>query len=193
MDTTPSFSADSDMAIWQQVATDMARQDGPFEYSAELHQSGYTIRFNLDIDLGGGFEGGYETTTFSAPVPGRPAFYFTLHEQDWVHEIGKLLGLTDVELGDAELDAAFIITTNDPAQLRAILADTAVRQTLLKYQELRLDLTPAGEELGAEVLLTFTKEQAVTEPRELQEIYHMLLTVLRHVAPLPADTAALHQ
>ncbi|QNH61681.1 hypothetical protein [Hymenobacter sediminicola] len=182
MTTLRSFSADSETALWHQVATDMAQQPDLLEYSAELQQNGFRIRFELDIDLGGGFEGGYELTSFTATVPGQQALNFALHEQDWVHELGKLLGLTDVELGDTELDDAFIITTNNPDELRTLLlSDPAVRHTLLKYQELRLELTPASHAPDAEVLLTFTKEQALTDPGQLQEIYHLLYLLLQQL------------
>ncbi|WBA41757.1 hypothetical protein [Hymenobacter canadensis] len=159
MDTIRTFSADTEAALWQQVAADMIRQSDLLEYTANLHQNGYQMQLSLDIDLGGGFEGGYETTTFRAVVPGQPTLHFTLHEQDWVHELGKLLGLQDVELSDPDLDSAYIMTTNNPDQLRALLfADPAVRQTLLRYQELRLDLTTDPNAPDADTLLTFTKE-----------------------------------
>lgn len=186
METTRTFSADSETALWQQVAADMSRQPDLFDYTANLHQNGYQMQLSLDIDLGGGFEGGFETTTFRAVVPGPTTLNFTLHEQDWVHELGKLLGLRDVELSDPDLDTAYIMTTNHPDQLRALLfSDPAVRETLLRYQELRLDLTtdPAAPEAGT--VLTFTKEQALTDPTQLQEIYHMLLVLLQQLAPLP--------
>ncbi|WBO84743.1 hypothetical protein [Hymenobacter yonginensis] len=190
MDTAPTFSADTETALWQQVAADMARTPDLLEYTATLHQNGYQVQLELNIDLGGGFESGYETTTFRAVVPGQTALHFALHEQDWVHELGKLLGLQDVELGDPELNAAYIVSTNHPDQLRALLlSDPVVRQTLLQYQELRLDLTadPAAPQAGT--LLTFTKEQALTNPAQLQEIYHMLLVLLRQLAPKPLAAA----
>jgi hypothetical protein len=191
METHPTFSADTEAALWQQVAADMSRTPDLLEYAANLHQNGYRMQLDLDVDLGGGFESGYETTTFRAVVPGPTTLHFTLHEQDWVHELGKLLGLQDVELADPDLDTAYIITTNHPDQLRALLlSDPTVRQTLLRYQPLRLDLTPnpAAPEAGA--LLTFTKEQALTSPDQLQEIYHMLLVLLQQLAPRVAADGA---
>ncbi|GAB3229172.1 hypothetical protein GCM10027346_14430 [Hymenobacter seoulensis] len=181
-----TFTADTEAALWQQITADMAQQENVLDYSADLHQGGYHIWFELDIDLGGGFEGGYEFTTFSAVLPGRPSFHFALHKQDWVHEIGKVLGLTDVELGDPEVDAAFIITTNDAAALQALLADPSIRATLLKYPEMRLTLSPATHEPNAEVLLTYNLEQALTEPDQLQEIYHLIYTLLQRLAPISA-------
>jgi hypothetical protein len=191
METIRTFTADNEADLWQQVAADLAQGGDVFEYSAELNQRGYRIQLDIDIDLGGGFESGLETTTFTALVPGHVPFRFALHEQDWVHEIGKLLGLTDVVLGDPEIDAAYIITTNDAPVLHDLLADPALRQTLLRYQELRLSLAPRDHEPNADVLLTFYKEQGIVDPVQLQEIYHLVFTLLQQIAPLPANEAGL--
>lgn len=190
MDTIRTFSADTEAALWQQVTNDMAQEPDLFDYTANLEQNGYRVQLDIDVDLGGGFEGGYELTTFTAPVPGHVALRFALHEQDWIHEIGKALGLTDIELGYPELDAAYIITTNDAAALQGLFADATIRATLLKYQEMRLSLAPAHHEDDSEPLLTFTKEQAVLEPAQLQEIYHLMITILQQLAPTSAQPFA---
>ncbi|SDY51769.1 hypothetical protein [Hymenobacter psychrophilus] len=183
METIRTFTADSEPDLWAQVATDMASQPDLFDYRVDLCQPPYRVRLELDIDLGGGFEGGYELTTLRAVVPGQPALRFALHEQDWVHEIGKLLGLEDVELGYAELDQAFIITTNDANTLRRLLADSAVHQTLLHHPSARFTLAPDSAAPDAPLLLTFSLERAVVEPEQLRELYKLLLRMLQQLAP----------
>jgi hypothetical protein len=183
------FSADTEATLWQEVAADIVRQGDLFNYTAELIQDGYHMQLDIDIDLGGGFEGGFQSTRMAALVPNHTSLLFALHEQDWLHELGKLLGLTDVELGDPALDAAFIITTNDVAALRELLLpDMALRQTLLRHQDCRLTLAPTSHEAGADVYLTFSTDTALTDPDELREVYHALYTLLRKIAPLPPST-----
>ena len=185
MEITRTFSADSEAALWEQVAADISRQPDLYDYRAQLCQQHYRVELEIDIDLGGGFEGGYEITTLRAIVPGQPALHFALHEQDWIHEIGKLLGLEDVELGYAELDKTFIITTNDTNALRQLLAEPDVHATLLRHPAGRLTLAPASHEPHAPVVLSFSEERALLEPEQLREIYHLLLRILQQLAPAP--------
>ena len=186
-DNTPRvFSADTEDALWQQVTADMQQQDELFEYDVELVQAGHRMRMAIDIDLGGGFEGGFETTAFTALVPTQTPLRFAMHEQDWVHEIGKLLGLTDIELGDPELDATFIITTNSADGLRELLlSDPELRQTLLRHPAARLALVPTSESPATAVYLMFTKDAAIVEPTKLREVYHLMISLLQRILLLP--------
>ncbi|MBG8554151.1 hypothetical protein [Hymenobacter guriensis] len=181
MNTTPHIlSADSEDALWQQVTADMARLESPLDYQVLLRQSNYEILLEIDVDLGGGFEGGYEFTTLSAAIPADVPLRFSLHKQDWVNEMGKLLGMEDIELGYPALDAAFIIQTNQPETLRALLADAEVQGLLLEYPDLRLSLAPSAAESPA-LLLTATHEEGVLEPVQLRQVYHLLMLLLQQL------------
>ncbi|AYA37362.1 hypothetical protein D3Y59_10055 [Hymenobacter oligotrophus] len=191
METTRVFSAQTEAELWRQVAADMARETDLLEYSAQLNLGGYQLLLDIDIDLGGGFEGGYEFTTLTAAVPDNVALRFVLHEQDLLHELGKLLGTEDVELGVQDIDDAFIIRTNDPAALQTLFASPDIHDTLLKYHECRLSLGPASTDGDAALQLSFSKDAGVVEPAQLQEIGHMLFYLLRQIAPLPTAAPTL--
>src|SRR5688572_13784996 len=179
MENLVRITGNTEEEIWQQVANDLAQKGDILEYSAQLVQGHTDIYMTIDIDLGGGFEGGYETTSFMAPLAETKPFKFHIHEQNWVNEIGKVFGLEDVELGYPELDEAFIIKTNEPETLKALLADENLRRALLKHRECELKLSPENDEPEAQHLLTYTIDQAITEVSELREIYHMLLDLVQ--------------
>jgi hypothetical protein len=180
MEPIRTYSADTEQELWQLVATDMAQQKELLQYSAQLTQAGQPMYFDIDIDLGGGFESGFSTTNFLAPVPGNPTLRFHLHEQDWVNEIGKVFGLEDVKLGYPELDEAFIIKTNEPETLAQLLSDDAVRTFLLKHQNAELELKQDNEEAG--LILTFSKDEAILDMAELREVYRVLRELVSRIS-----------
>ncbi|MBK0401671.1 hypothetical protein I5M27_01660 [Adhaeribacter sp. BT258] len=178
MENLRQFSGENEAEIWQQIATDMQQQGEILTYSAQVKQQNYEVYFDIDIDLGGGFEGGFETTTFMAPVE-NSALKFHLHPQNWLNEVGKMLGMEDVELGYPRLDQAFMIKANNPAALKTIFTDESIRQTLLKYPDCELKLSHETDEPGARNLLTFSLDLAITNPEDLREIYSLMLQLLK--------------
>jgi hypothetical protein len=179
MENLVRISGKTEAEIWQQVASDLAQKGDILEYSAQLVQGHTDIYLSIEIDLGGGFEGGFETTSFMAPLAETRPFKFHIHEQNLVNEIGKVFGLEDIESGYLEFDEAFIIKTNEPETLKALFAEENLRLTLLKHRDCELMLSPENHEADAPHLLTYTIDQAITEVSELQEIYHMLLALVQ--------------
>ncbi|MFC5269301.1 hypothetical protein [Adhaeribacter terreus] len=177
MENLRQFSGESENEIWQQIAADMHQQNEILEYSAQINQQDHQVYFDIDIDLGGGFEGGFETTTFMAPV-NNSELKFHLYPQNWLNEVGKILGLEDVELGYPEFDKTFIIKASNPEKLKRIFADETIRQTLLKYPDCELKLSHEHDKPNARNLLTFNLDLALISPEHLREVYHVMLQIL---------------
>ncbi|MBC3539229.1 hypothetical protein ACFSC6_07720 [Rufibacter sediminis] len=184
METIKTFSADTEEELWHQVAHDMARQKELMEYSALLTLAGQPIYFDIDIDLGGGFESGFSNTSFLAPVQHSTAFKFALHEQGFIDEVGKIFGMEDIELGYPDLDDAFIIKTNQPETLKNLLVDPAIHAILLKHKNCEIKLHEEADEIGPEMVLTFSKDEAILDISELREIYGLLFSLLQRLAQL---------
>lgn len=181
MEALHKFTGETEDAIWQQIAEDLARQEELLEYAAQIEFNGREVYFDIDIDLGGGFESGFETTTFAAPLINPVSLRFQLHPQDWINELGKLLGLEDVELGYPEFDKAFIIKTNEKEKLKKLFADETLRETLKKYDNFRLQLAHDTDSSTSPLILSFSIDQAITDPLQLREIYHFFYALLLRV------------
>ncbi|WP_205504198.1 hypothetical protein [Rufibacter psychrotolerans] len=179
METIRTFHASTEEELWHQVAYDMASHKELLSYSALLQQNGTQIYFDTDIDLGGGFEGGISSTNFMAPVPEHVSLRFALHEQGWMDEVGKFFGMEDIELGYPDIDDAFIIKTNQPETLKSLLADPTIHDILLKHKSCELRLHEDHDEDGSELVLTFSKDEAILDMAELREIYGLLFSLLQ--------------
>src|SRR4051794_30960510 len=95
--------------VWQQLQADLERDPELLNYRTLIEQAGHRILLDIDIDLGGGFEGGYATTTLMASLQTSTPFKFSIHKEGVLDEAGKLFGMQDVVLGDPVLDDKLII------------------------------------------------------------------------------------
>jgi len=162
--------------IWRQVVADLSGQE-IYEYSATLVQDGTEVELVIDIDPGGGFEGGYEYTSFIAPVALKYDFRFALHHQDLIDAAGKFFGMEDVIIGYQEFDEALIIKTSDRERTRAIFVDVDVRKTFQSLRSFTLHLTHSHKEL----FLEFVIEEGVTDPDVLRNLYEAFFKVLKRI------------
>lgn len=188
MEIIRKFSGETEEAIWQQIASDMQLQGDILEYAAEVTQQNRTVYFEIDIDLGGGFESGYETTKFLAPLHSHPTLRFHIHPEDWVSEIGKMLGMEDVELGFPRLDKAYIIKTNQPETLKALFANDEMRATVREFGDCDLRIITTKENDQEVTSLSLWFENAITDPATLRKIYHVVYTLAEQIENLHSNT-----
>ena len=73
-----------------------------------------------------------DCTRMRAPFVNHDGFRFLLYDRGPIDDVGKRLGLQDIEIGESAFDARFIIQANDEAKIRAFLADTALRDLILR-------------------------------------------------------------
>lgn len=83
------ISGRTEEEVWQQINNQFLANPDPLEYSAVIVQENRKIVLDIDIDLGGGFESGYETTALTAELHTAPAFRFAIHGQHFSDEIGN--------------------------------------------------------------------------------------------------------
>ncbi len=173
--------------IWQQLKEVFEKEEIQ-HYSAIIEQEGQRTILDIDIDLGGGFESGYATTILMTPVPIASNFRFMLRRQNILQEVGKLLGMQDVTVGDREFDDHFIIKAMDEAKIRLLFSEKAVRDVLRSLPGGVLQLeetTPNNEQIA---MLTLTIEEGITNPEILQNVYHAFYLLTKKINSLMVDS-----
>ena len=126
MEQVRIISGDSPERIWEQIRRDFTENPEAFDYSAVIEQDGRSVTLDIDIDLGGGFEGGYALTRFASPLKTFDDLHFSIHRQDLLDGIGKLFGIQDVALGYLEFDRKIVVKTNHPDRLKDIFSGVRV-------------------------------------------------------------------
>ncbi|GAC1474740.1 MAG: hypothetical protein NVSMB9_25690 [Isosphaeraceae bacterium] len=77
-------------------------------------------------------------TRMRAPYVNTDGFRFKIYRKGFFSGIGKLLGMQDIEIGDSELDEAFIIQGTDEGRVRNLLADPRLRALILAQPSISL-------------------------------------------------------
>lgn len=168
--------------IAQQLAADLTGDEDLVYYEAEIDQAGFETLLIIDIDLGGGFESGYATTSFTAPVPVPDDFRLAIHKEGFLDSAGKLFGMQDVVLGYPDFDERFIVKTNDQAKVKALFSDKEVRTTLLSIPHFLLHIGHREIDGIKRNLLELEIEEGITDPAALLAIYHVFFNLLKDIS-----------
>lgn len=160
--------------VCAQIQADFAADELLTDYHVVINQEGKAIQLDIDIDLGGGFESGYETTTLTAILHDTP-FRFAIHPQDFLYEIGKLFGVQDVTIGYPDFDEKVIVKTNDEEDVKSLFADKSIREL---YQNLDDYLLSVTENENYQVILEFTIQRGITDAAEMQKMYTSFYKIL---------------
>ncbi|MCJ8210446.1 hypothetical protein MUY27_12080 [Mucilaginibacter sp. RS28] len=184
MEDIKTISGTTEQEIWQTVEADLRADEDILSYEAVLLQDGRGINLYIDIDPGGGFEGGYELTQLSAKVKVDSAFRFAIHDEGFVDEIGKFFGMQDLETGFADLDHHIVIKTNHEDTVRTIFADADVRAVFTELENFDFGIH-AGDEDADGPVLELNIDEGITDADRLRKIYHAFYHVLKGIETLP--------
>ena len=109
-----------------------------------------------------------------APYVNPEGFRFTIYRKGLFSELGKLLGMQDIEVGDPEFDEAFIIKGTDEAKVRDLFADPEVRSLIQAQPKIRLEVKDSEGWFGPEF------------PEDVDELHFQVVGVIKDVERLKA-------
>lgn len=177
------FSAVDEDVLWKQVTEDLAGVQDLLEYHVVLQQEGRRVLLDIDVDLGGGFDSGTASTTFSSYLYSRDNFRFAIHKQNFLDEIGKFFGMQDIVLGYPEFDKRFVVKTNDESRCALLFADPGLRATLVSLPELSFGVVQylLQPDDGKAPFLELRIEDGIPDPALLRKIYHAFYKILEQM------------
>ena len=77
-------------------------------------------------------------TRLRAPFVSRGGLRFLVYRKGVFSDLGKLLGMQDIEVGDPPFDEAFVVKGDDEPTIRLLLSDPKLRALLAAQPKLRL-------------------------------------------------------
>lgn len=173
---------------WEQVIADLKDLSVPFQYKAVFGHNSTPVTLIIDMDPGGGFEGSFEFTSISAPVPIQftslkasvskgDAFRFALHDEGVMDRVGKIFGMEDITIGYPEFDKQLIVKTNDASRVKKVFSDAGMRKVFQSLTDFTLQINHDDEKDNT-YILEFMIDRAIINNKELRKVYDAFVGVL---------------
>ena len=113
-------------------------------------------------------------TRMRAPYINPEGFRFTIYRKNLFSDLGKFLGMQDIEVGDPEFDEAFIIKGNDESKVRDLFANSKIRQMIQDQPKIRLEVKDSEGWFGPKF------------PEDVDELSFQVVGVIKDVERLKA-------
>ena len=155
--------------VWRQLSQEIGSDfvEGGFwkENKVQTHVGPWTI--TIDTHTVHTQHAHVTYTRMRAPYVNPEGFRFTIYRKGIFSELGKLLGMQDIEVGDPDFDEAFIIKGTDEFKVRDLFADHQIRQMIQDQPEIWLDVKDSEGWFGP------------TFPEDVDELHFQVVGVIK--------------
>jgi len=160
--------------VWHQLSEDIGAEfvEGGFWKGSKVqaHVGPWTVTLDTYTESHG--ESSVTYTRMRAPYLNPEGFRFTIYRKGFFSDLGKLLGIQDIEVGDPEFDEAFIIKGNDEGKVCGLFANPKIRQMILAQPKIRLEVKDSEGWFGPKF------------PEGVDELHFQVLGVIKDVERL---------
>jgi len=113
-------------------------------------------------------------TRMRAPYVNKDGLRFKIYRRGFFSNLGKLLGMQDIEIGFSDFDDEFIIKGNNPEQIRLLFANPAVRELIQAQSSITLEVKDDEGWFGE------------TFPEGVDELHFQVLGIIKEIDRLKA-------
>ncbi len=162
--------------VWRQLSEEIGAEfvEGGFwkGNKVQAHVKPWTI--TLDTYTVSTGKSSVTYTRMRAPYVNPEGFRFTIYRKNLFSDLGKFLGMQDIEVGDPEFDEAFIIKGNDESKVHDLFANSKIRQMTQDQPEIRLEVKDGEGWFGPKF------------PEDVDELSFQVVGVIKDVERLKA-------
>ena len=173
--------------VWRQLADEMGgnfREGDLFTpYAVQVRTLDWTI--TLDTYTEGAGPASATHTRLRAPYSNPGGFRFEVYRASVFSELGKGLGLQDIEVGHPRFDRDFVIKGNAPRRVRHLFENAKIRRLVDAQRRVRLSVKghegwlskfPAGVDE-----LRFQTTETIKDLTRLRNLFELFAEVLQHL------------
>jgi hypothetical protein len=128
----------STQEVWRQLCAEIGAQyvEGGFWKGDKVQATHGSWTITLDTYT---VSNGKTSTTYTrmrAPFVDPEGFRFVAYRKGIFSEIGKRLGMQDIEIGDEAFDRDFILKSDEEAKLRELLGSSKIRELISQQPDI---------------------------------------------------------
>jgi hypothetical protein len=174
--------------IWRQLCDEIGAKfvEGGFWQGnkVQAHVKEWTV--TLDTYTVSTGKSSVTYTRMRAPYVNQDGFRFAIYRQGLFSNLGKLLGMQDIEVGDPEFDRDFVIKGSDEYKVLALFANPKIRQLIQAQPSIHLQVKDAEGWFGASFPegvdeLYFEVVGVIKDVERLKSLYELFAETLNHL------------
>jgi hypothetical protein len=177
--------------IWRQLSHEIGGEfvEGSFTKSSRVKVQIKEWVVTLDTFTVSTGNSSSTYTRMRAPYVNPDQFRFTIYRRSVFSNLGKLLGMQDVSIGEAAFDEAFIIKANDEAKVRQLFQTAKLREMVASQPRIHLTVKDDEGWFGAEFPdgvdeLCFQVGGVLKDIDQLKSLYLLLAVTLSSLCHL---------
>jgi hypothetical protein len=162
--------------VWRRLSDEIGAEfvEGGFWKGGKVQARVGPWTITLDTYTESSGESAVTYTRMRAPYVNPDGFRFTIYRKGFFSELGKLLGMQRIEVGDPEFDEAFVIKGTDEAMIQNLFADPDLRSLLQAQPKVRLSVKDSEGWFGPKF------------PVDVDELHFQVVGVIKDVERLKA-------
>lgn len=130
-------------------------------------------------------------TRMRAPFVNPGGFRFNVYRKSVFSGIGKFFGMQDIEVGDPQFDADFIVKSSDESRVRQLLGNARIRELLEKQKDVSFTVKDDEGWFGAKFPdgvdeLNFAVVGIIKDIDRLKQLYDLFAETLEELCRMGA-------
>jgi len=174
--------------VWKQVSSELGAEfvEAGFCRGSKLQVRVKEWTLTLDTYLVSTGKTAIPFTRMRAPYVNSDGFRFRIYRAGVFSELGKLLGMQDIEVGHSEFDRAFVIQGTDPVKVHLLFGNAEIRRLLEAQPTIKLEVKDDEGWFGTSFPegvdeLCFVVPGVIKDIQRLKLLYELFAETLNHL------------
>ena len=174
--------------VWRRLANEIGAEfvKGGFLRSDKVVAKVKEWTITLDTYTSQSGQSSTTYTRMNAPYVSNDGFQFTIHRKGVFSKLRERLGKHDIEVGYPEFDRDFIIKSNDEFKVRALFANSRIRQLIQSQPDIHFG---AGTKHGGSTqafpsILSFGVSGVIKDVERLKSLFELFKETLNQLSDI---------